>query len=268
MPAKAQTRQQILEQMLDETYQVVAGQYIQVAQTFPLSHQNSKGLLLKLKPTPQANLKNQVAQEEFQAIMQKLTELIQKPPTNYQDENLLYLEQQVSDILGFSVSASRDGYQIPYIGGVMAGLPHLKRTPTDELKSHQFILEAGLRKKRSFYGWFSPNTLNQKQIEYERFYFSLPINLTPAWKADPKKTAEYFKYRKLVMVNPARNVAVVGVLADIGPYNLTRAQFGGSPEVVRLGEVWHPESKGKVAIFFVDDPKNQVPLGKTSLNYV
>jgi hypothetical protein len=63
------------------------------------------------------------------------------------------------------------------------------------------------------------------------------------------------------MINPARQLAVVGVMADIGPYNLIRAQFGGSPEVTRFGQVWHPENKGRVVMFFVEDKDNQVPLG-------
>ena len=265
MPAQPQTRQQALKALLQETQEVLTKQFPE-AKT--LSRSRSKTDWLKKlthQETDQA-LKLKITQEEFQATMDKLNQLVGQTAIDYQDETLLYLEQQLSDILGFNVSASLEDHYIPFIGGVMQAMPHLKRTPTDELEDHEEVLEAGLREKRSFYGWFSPSQLTAQAKLYERYYFSLPLSTQPQWQADPKAQAKWFKYRKLIMVNPKRKLAVVGVVADIGPFNLVRAQFGGSPEVIRLGQIWHPQNKGRVALFFVQDPDDQVPLGPIKLD--
>ena len=268
MPAQDKTRHQILEQLTTETETVVLSQFPEAKVLLQPSSALSrlKNPLKNFKDQDQkAKLISQITLEEYQATLQKLARLIETPVRDYQDEELLYLEQQLTDLLGFSISATQEDHLVPFVGGVMMACPHLKRTPTDELADHEEILEAGLSQKRSFFGWFHPSQLDTQAKLYEKYYFSLPLHLSPKWQLNPKKEALWFKHKKLIMINPTREVAVVGILADVGPYHLVRAQFGGSPEVIRLGEVWHPASKGKVAIFFVDDPENKVPLGQIKL---
>ncbi len=263
---KTQTRKQALDKLLNETHQVAVSQFPDIDKIAPFKDPNKKFFKKLFSKDQTANdVKLKLTQEEYQATLQKLEALIQKPPKNYQDEELLYLEQQLTDFLGFSISASMDKYKIPFIGGVMAAGAHLKRTPTDTLEDHQVILEAGLAKKRGYYGWFAPAQLTEKQTEAERYYISLPIYLTKAWKMNPQKTAKWYKGKKLIVINPALEVAVVGVMADIGPYNLVRTQFQASPEVTRLAKIWHPASKGKVAVFFIEETEKEVPLGQISL---
>ena len=61
--------------------------------------------------------------------------------------------------------------------------------------------------------------------------------------------------------------AVVADIADSGPAAWTGKQFGGSPEVMNyLGGSRY--KKGPVTVFFVDDPKNRVPLGPVEYNNV
>ncbi len=267
MSAQTKTRQQILTQLVKETRRVVSDQFPQAAETLlpPEVKPNLFHRLLQSQKNKDEKIKIQVTLEEYQATRQKLIELIHQPVSDYHDEGLLYLEQQLSDLLNFTVSASQGDYQIPYIGGVMAGLPHLKRSPHDQLSDHQVILEAGLKKKRSFYGWFDTNHLTAEEILAEKYYLSLPINLTTTWLKQPRATAEWFKYKKLIVINPVRELAVVAVMADIGPYNSIRAQFGGSPEVIHAAEVWHPNNKGRVAVFFVEDSQHEIPLGIINL---
>jgi len=265
MPAQTKNRQQVLTTLVKETRQVVVDQFPKAEEILPPLEAKNNLLSRWLKQSQNEKIKIQVTLEEYQATRQKLLELIDHPPTDYHDENLLYLEQQLSDLLNFTVSATQAEYQVPYIGGVMAGLPHLKRSPNDQLANHQTVLEAGFKEKRSFYGWFNANQLTADDILAEKYYLSLPINLTSAWLDQPQVTAEWFKHRKLIVLNPLRELAVVAVMADIGPYNPIRAQFGGSPEIIRAAEVWHPENKGRVVVFFVEDSKNEVPLGVINL---
>jgi len=68
-------------------------------------------------------------------------------------------------------------------------------------------------------------------------------------------------------VNTVNGNAVVGDIADAGPAAWTGKQFGGSPEVMSaLGGKKY--TKGKVLIFFIDDPENKVPLGPVDYNNV
>ena len=54
----------------------------------------------------------------------------------------------------------------------------------------------------------------------------------------------------------------MAVVADAGPADWTGKQMGGSPEVMdRLGLTFGFR-KGQVLMFYVDDPKDQIPLGE------
>jgi len=60
---------------------------------------------------------------------------------------------------------------------------------------------------------------------------------------------------------------VIADIADSGPAAWTGKHFGGSPEVMDyLGGSRY--KKGPVVVFFVDDPKNEVPLGPVEYNSV
>ena len=63
-----------------------------------------------------------------------------------------------------------------------------------------------------------------------------------------------------MIVNTQNGRAVVASIADSGPAAWTGKHFGGSPEV--MNHLGGPKyTKGKVIIFFVDDPENKIPLG-------
>ena len=59
----------------------------------------------------------------------------------------------------------------------------------------------------------------------------------------------------------------MGVVGDAGPAQWVKKQFGGSPEVIREGKVWSPKSKGKIILWFVDDPEDKIPLGPIDLSW-
>jgi hypothetical protein len=150
----------------------------------------------------------------------------------------------------------------------MGAEQHLLRFPGDELAAHDAYLEAGIAPNRGTFGWFTQNgQLTPESILREKYYFAVQLMYLPEWGQDYQKLKPWYKFRKMIVINPAEQVAVVGVVADAGPSMWVKKQFGGSPEVIREGSIWSPNSKGKVMILFVDDEENHVPLGPISLDF-
>ena len=211
------------------------------------------------KDTP---LASNISKEEYESIMEKIVQLLQLPAGQLHEDSELYLEQQLSDILGFDVAATLDDNKLLFSTGVMKAMPHLKRSPTDKLDKHSNFHEAGISKNRSAFGWFgnSPD-LTQKSIDQEKYYIGTPLYYLPDWNNNYAKIKKWYKFRKAVVINPAEKIAVVCSIGDIGPTTYTRRQFGGSPELIHAGKIWSPKSNGKVLVLFVDDPEDLVALG-------
>jgi len=213
-------------------------------------------------------LATEVSQEEHNEILAKMVGMVNRPPGHLAKDEELYLEQQLSDIFGFDVTAELDGHRLNHSLGIMGGEQHLKRFAGDDLSQHDAYLEAGMAPGRSAFGWFTENgQLTQEAIQREKYYFAVQTLYLPDWNTSHKDLKPWFKYRKMIMINPAESMAVVGIVGDAGPAQWVKKQFGGSPEVIREGKVWSPKSKGRVILWFVDDPENKIPLGPIDLSW-
>jgi hypothetical protein len=208
-----------------------------------------------------------VTEEERVAILQKLASVVQQAPGKLDREQELYLEQQLSDMLGFTVTAELEGNRLNHTIGIMGGEQHLKRFPTDDLSQHDAYQESGMAAGRGAFGWFTENgVLTEQAIQREKYYFAVQTLYLPNWNSDWKHLKTWYAFRKMIVINPAEQVAVVGVVGDAGPAQWVKKQFGGSPEVIREGKIWSPRSRGKVYLLFVDDPADKVPLGVIHLD--
>lgn len=208
----------------------------------------------------------EVTLEERQAIMDKLKEFAKRPVGHLPQEDELYLEQQLSDILGFEVTAELEGNRLNHSIGIMGGEQHLRRFPTDTLAQHDAYQESGIAPNRGAFGWFTENgQLTAEAILREKYYFAVQTLYLPNWNSDHVRLKPWYKFRKMVAINPADQVAVVGVVGDAGPAQWVKKQYGGSPEVIREGKIWSKEARGRVILLFVDDPENKVPLGPIDL---
>lgn len=209
---------------------------------------------------------NQVAEwvsiDEHRSVMEKMVSTLKLPAGNLPREQSLYLEQQITDLLGFEVTSELDGHQLPSTFGMMSALPHLKRHPQDQLEEHEQFQEAGLEERRSSLGWFTEmGQLTDTAVNREKYFVSLQIDLSPEWQLQSKQLKEWYKYRKVVVINPMVQKAAVACVGDFGPGNWIQHQFGGSPEIIRQLSVWDLASQGKVFIFLVNDVDNTLPLG-------
>lgn len=209
-----------------------------------------------------------VTQEEHEAIMKKLQSIVQMPPGYMEQETELYLEQQLSDMLGFEVGAELEGQRLNHTFGIMGGEQHLYRYPGDALSQHDAYQEAGIASNRGAFGWFTQKgELTDESIQREKYYFAVQTLYLPHWSSEYPTLKSWYKFRKMIVINPAEKIAVVGVVGDAGPASWVQKQFGGSPEVIREGKIWSHKSRGRVLLLFIDDPDDEVPLGSINLEF-
>lgn len=237
----------------------------QVALTSPLPNSPVAQTVLDEKSRQVAK---EIGETEYQEIMAKLNAYVNSPAGHLERETELYLEQQLSEILGFKVRAELEGKRLNHSIGIMGAEQHLLRFPGDKLSQHDAYREAGIAPNRGAFGWFTENgELTEDSVMREKYYFAVQLMYLPEWSIKHPELKPWYKFRKMIVINPAEKIAVVGVVADAGPAMWVKKQFGGSPEVIREGKIWSPSSKGKVMLLFIDDEAEQIPLGPIDLDF-
>lgn len=183
-------------------------------------------------------------------------------------------ETQITDILsgafGFKATGELNGIRLNRNFGLIGGEQHLYRYPGDNLYAHAdtssewaMFGEAGIAPGLGAWGYFAPSKGQFGEVDKlrEKYYLAIQTFLVSGYAEDPKKFNDFFKYKKMLVVNPKTGQAVVAVIADVGPSEWTGKHLGGSPEVMEaLGLATGPR-KGEVMYFFIDDPKDKIPLG-------
>ena len=95
----------------------------------------------------------------------------------------------------------------------------------------------------------------------EKYYIAVQTFLSPGFDQRFAEYRDFYKYRKMLVVNPQNGKAVVTDVGDAGPSPSTGKQLGGSPEVMQYLQRVDGAQKGPVLYFFINDPDNKVPLG-------
>ncbi len=211
----------------------------------------TKGQLLS-RVTPQEELLNALNQV-----------LPQKPePLDRSQEKKL--EGVFRDIVGVPTRATLEGEHLNTTYGLIGAEQHLYRYPGDTLSQHGSgaVLDEGIAPGLGAWGYFAPSKekLTPDLEEDEKWYAVVQTLYLPDWNIRTRYLINWYKYRKVLIVNTLNGKAVVADVADSGPAAWTGKHFGGSPEVMNyLGGSRY--KKGPVVIFFVDDPENKIPLG-------
>lgn len=173
-------------------------------------------------------------------------------------------EDKISQLLhttfGIHASATLEGNRLNRSYGLIGVEQHLPRYPGDN--------RPNTAPGRGAWGYFanSKSQLTPELIEKERYYVAVQTLYLPDWSTRLAYLRDWYKYRKVVLVNPKNGKAVVAVVADSGPAAFTGKTFGGSPEVMQYLNMKDGKQKGPVVLFFVDDPDNSVPLGPLEYN--
>jgi hypothetical protein len=189
------------------------------------------------------------------------------PLTRSQEKNL---EKVFSDIIGVNAKATLEGEHLNTTYGYIGAEQHLIRYPGDTIAAHELMPDdEGIAPGLGAWGYFAPSKtqLTDQASANEKWYAVVQTLYLPDWSSRLKYLRDWYKYRKVLIVNTINGNAVVADIADSGPAAFTGKQFGGSPAVMNyLGGSRY--KKGPVILFFVDDPENKVPLGPVEYNNV
>lgn len=223
-------------------------------------------IVMKLKT---AGEKSTIPENTQKKLVDKLDELLPEKTRPLTREEEKHIEPVFEEILGVKARATLEGEHLNTTYGLIGAEQHLRRYPGDTMSTHPAVLEddEGMAPGLGGFGYFAPSRdkLTPDLIEKEKWYAVVQTLYLPDWKTRTRYLVNWYKYRKVLIVNTDNGNAVVADVADSGPAMWTGKSFGGSPEVMNyLGGPRY--KKGPVVLFFVDDPENKVPLGPVEYN--
>ncbi len=179
------------------------------------------------------------------------------------------LEQVIKDLTNIPAKAAIEGEHLNTSYGYIGAEQHLKRYPGDILENHGPYYKEGIAPGLGAWGYFasSKKDITTDLVETEKWYAVVQTLYLPDWSKRQPYLRDWYKYRKVMIVNTKNGNAVIASIADAGPAAFTGKHFGGSPEVMEyLGGARY--KKGAVLLFFVDDPENKIKLGPVKYNEI
>jgi len=187
-------------------------------------------------------------------------------------------ENKVADILTshlkFKVTPKLQGIRLNTSYGYIGAEQHLARYPGDTMDSHLESMEDnrlyynnGMAPGLGAWRYFakSKETMTPQDDAREKYYIAVQTFLSPGYETNVIRYSEFFRFRKMIVVNPQNGKAIIADIGDSGPSPWTGKQLGGSPELMHYLERVDGAQRGPVLYFFVDDPSDQLPLGPVSL---
>jgi hypothetical protein len=181
----------------------------------------------------------------------------------------------LSENLNLKVLAEIDGKRLNRTYGLIGGEQHLYRYPGDNVYKHADNTSdwamyggSGIAPGLGAWGYFAPSEaeFTEKDKQRERYYLAVQTFLSPGFAERVAEYRDFYKYRKMIVVNPKTGQAVVAVIGDAGPAEWTGKHLGGSPEVMHSVGLAGGPRKGPVLYFFIDDPEDQIPLGPIKIS--
>jgi len=209
----------------------------------------------------QAGTKNTLSNRS--KLLGYLHENLPHQPKKISEQEALPIEKLIEENLHISAKAYLDDQSLNHHLGYIGFEQHLKRYPGDTLAGHDEIQEAGMAPGRGAFGYFANDVSQFTTQNYlqEKYYCVVQTLYLENWNQDYKFLKDWYKFRKMLFINPVNGQSIVCSIGDAGPADWTGKQFGGSPEVMQYLDLNKGPRKGLVLMMFVDDPNNQVPLG-------
>jgi len=174
----------------------------------------------------------------------------------------------IKEVLDVKSCFTLDGIRLNHAYGWMGYEQHLQRFPGDTLDQHDEELVAGIAPGLGGWGYFANSraAMTPEIVLREKYYVAVQTLYMPEWNTRTKELVDWFRFRKVLVINPENGKAVVGVVGDAGPADWTGKQFGGSPELMKELDLHLGPRKGEVLLLFLDDQENKVPLGPLDYN--
>lgn len=183
-------------------------------------------------------------------------------------------EKRIGDILsstfGFRVTPELDHKWLNRSYGLIGAEQHLARYPGDNMYTHfdtqkevDRFWSSGMAPGLGAWRYFAPSKeqMTEEDKLREKYYLAVQTFLVPDYNSRVVEYRDFFKFRKMLVVNPQNGKAMVVVIGDAGPAEWTGKHLGGSPEVMDYLEREDGAKRGPVIYFFIDDPNDTIPLG-------
>lgn len=225
------------------------------------------GTIVQHATFAQANTNSTAGQHHLVGQLFKLIPNEVRPLTDEEEQKIGGV---LTDNFGFRVVPDVGGKRLDRTYGLIGAEQHLPRYPGDTVFSHadttsdwDMFGQSGITPGLGAWGYFaqSAEKFTDKDKQREKYYIAVQTFLAPEFGNKVAEYRDFFKYRKMLVVNPKTGQAVVTDIADAGPATFTGKHLGGSPEVMyHLGLSEGPR-KGAVLFYFIDDPKDVIPLG-------
>lgn len=207
-------------------------------------------------------------------LAQALHDIVPEEPRPLNEKETTEVTQILSREFDFKVTPTLNRIRLERNYGLIGGEQHLYRYPGDSLYAQMDNTldwakygDAGMAPGLGAWGYFAPSKqeFTEKDNQREKYYLAIQTFLAPGFAENVAKYRDFFKFRKMLVVNPKTGQAVVADIGDAGPAEWTGKHLGGSPEVMdALGLAGGPR-KGPVLYFFIDDAGDRIPLGPVKI---
>jgi hypothetical protein len=199
-------------------------------------------------------------QDVFGANLRSLLPSSVRPLTA---EEELAIEKLVRVTWGINARATLEHEHLNTTYGYLGAEQHLPRYPGDIMEPTDALQASGITPGRGAWGYFAPTQadMTPELYEKEKYYVAVQTLYLHDWETRLPYLRDWYKHRKVIVMNPKNGKMIAAVIADAGPAKWTGKSFGGSPEVMHYLESKDGKQKGPVVIFFADDPDNKIPLG-------
>jgi hypothetical protein len=183
------------------------------------------------------------------------------------------VSQVIQEVFGVKATAELEGVRLEKSRGIVAGEQHLETypgQPVSEFFRNRFTGEvadptANLTGKvpgnpSYVFPARSKAEVTKLDVDREQWYIAAQTFRVEGFQQNPNKLFNFFKYRKMIMINQETGQACVVDIADAGPSPSTGRTFGANnPVLISLG--LGSKRTGQVMTLFVDDPGDTIPLG-------
>jgi hypothetical protein len=216
-----------------------------------------------LQPAHSSKFANLSLVEREKFFGQKMFAYLPKPGEPQNSLQELGVTSLIHEYWGIDARSSLDGERLNHTWGFMGAEQHLPRYPGDTADQHDHLQEKGITPGKGAWGYFahSKSELTDDLMRKEQYYVAVQTLYLTDWEKRLPYLRDWYKYRKVIVINPKNGKSIICDIADSGPSAYTGKQFGGSPEVMAYLGLNTGMQKGAVVLYFVSDPDNSVPLG-------
>ncbi|MBU2577864.1 hypothetical protein KKA69_03445 [Patescibacteria group bacterium] len=210
----------------------------------------------------------QTKSEVTKSLSNQLSQILPTKLSPLSEEQETKISHLLFDIFGITAVPQLGSTRLNQTYGLIGAEQHLPRYPGDSISQHDEYQKSGITPGLGAWGYFarSKQDLTPEDVQKEKYYVAVQTLYLPDWNIRTRYLYDWYKHRKVVVVNPKNGKTVVAVVADAGPANWTGKHFGGSPEVMAYLNLNVGMQKGEVVMFFVDDPEKVVSLGPLEYN--